>query len=202
LQYAVKAVADVVIAGILLAVLSPLMLIIGVCCRLDGGPAFFVQKRLGKDGEIFDCLKFRSMVIDGEKVLREAFARDAELQKEWAETQKLRNDPRVTPIGRFLRKTSLDELPQLLNVLSQDMSLVGPRPIVQGEVPRYGAQIGFYYSVRPGITGLWQISGRSNTSYNRRVELDVEYVVGWSIWRDVAILIKTLPALLVREGAY
>jgi undecaprenyl-phosphate galactose phosphotransferase len=201
-QYAIKAAADVVIAVILLAVLSPVMLLIGVCCRLDGGPAFFVQKRLGKGGETFDCLKFRSMVMDGETVLREAFARDTELQKEWVHTQKLRNDPRVTRVGRFLRKTSLDELPQLLNVVFLDMSMVGPRPIVQSEVPRYGARIGLYYSVRPGITGLWQISGRSNTSYNRRVELDVEYITGWSIWRDIAIILKTLPALLVREGAY
>ena len=120
---------------------------------------------------------------------------------EWAASRKLSQDPRVTPVGRLLRKTSLDELPQLLNVLRLNMSLVGPRPIVESEIPLYGEHIAHYYAVRPGLTGLWQVSGRSNTSYERRVQLDVWYVNNWSMWHDVAVLLKTLPAVLRHQGA-
>ena len=128
-------------------------------------------------------------------------ARDPAARAEWDATQKLRDDPRVTKYGRLMRDTSLDELPQLLNVLRGEMSLVGPRPIVQAEVPRYGSDIQLYHDAIPGLTGLWQVSGRSDTSYQRRVELDCEYVRTWSFWKDVAILFKTVPAVLLRRGA-
>jgi UDP-galactose-lipid carrier transferase len=141
------------------------------------------------------------MVTNSDRVLTDLLARDPDATAEWQATQKLRRDPRVTPIGRFLRKTSLDELPQLVNVLRGDMSLVGPRPIVAAERRFYGKHIDDYYSIRPGITGLWQISGRSDTSYERRVELDVWYVRNWTLWRDVVILLKTLPIVLLRRGA-
>ena len=128
-------------------------------------------------------------------------ANEPAAREEWFATQKLRNDPRVTPIGRILRKTSLDELPQLLNIMRGEMSLVGPRPIVDAEVARYGQEISFYYETRPGITGLWQVSGRSNTSYDHRVSLDVWYVRNWTLWHDLAILLKTIPAVLKKDGA-
>jgi lipopolysaccharide/colanic/teichoic acid biosynthesis glycosyltransferase len=141
------------------------------------------------------------MVVDSERVFQDILARDAALAAEWSETRKLAEDPRVTRVGRFLRRTSLDELPQLINVLCLEMSLVGPRPIVESEVPLYGEHIAHYYATRPGITGLWQVSGRSNTSYARRVQLDVWYVNNWSVWNDVAVLLKTIPAVLGRRGA-
>jgi undecaprenyl-phosphate galactose phosphotransferase len=142
------------------------------------------------------------MVTNSAEALQHVLATDREAAAEWAATQKLRHDPRVTRVGRLLRKTSLDELPQLFNVLRLDMSLVGPRPIVTKEVDRYGDDIAFYYETRPGITGLWQVSGRNTTSYSHRVQLDTWYVKNWTIWHDVAILAKTIPAVLQRRGAY
>jgi lipopolysaccharide/colanic/teichoic acid biosynthesis glycosyltransferase len=168
----------------------------------SGGPMFFAHRRIGIGGKPFYCLKFRTMVTDADLVLKEAIAHDPALAAEWNATQKLRNDPRVTRIGRFLRMTSLDELPQLINVLLRHMSLVGPRPIVESEVRFYGDDIAHYYNTRPGLTGLWQVSGRSNTSYTRRVQLDVWYVNNWSVWLDIAVLLKTLPAVLARTGAH
>ena len=156
---------------------------------------------MGAGGRPFYCLKFRTMVVDADRVLDEALARDPALAAEWAASRKLVDDPRVTRIGRFLRKTSLDELPQLINVLRLEMSLVGPRPIVESEVPLYGEAIAQYHATRPGITGLWQVSGRSNTSYARRVQLDVWYVNNWTVWNDIAVLLKTIPAVLGRRGA-
>jgi Undecaprenyl-phosphate galactose phosphotransferase WbaP len=192
---------DQIVAALLLVLLSPLFLAIASLVRADGGPAFFGHKRLGMNGETFRCLKFRTMVIDADKVLRELLARNREAQAEWAATQKLREDPRITPIGHFLRKTSLDELPQLLNVLRGEMSLVGPRPIVEAELTHYGRNIAYYYETRPGMTGLWQVSGRSDASYGRRVQLDLWYVRNWTLWHDVAILLKTIPAVLKKDGA-
>ena len=141
------------------------------------------------------------MVSNSSDVLRALLERDPAAKAEWDDTQKLTNDPRITHIGRLLRATSLDELPQLINILRQDMSLVGPRPIVEQEIVRYGENIVYYYETKPGLTGLWQVSGRSDTSYVQRVQLDCWYVRNWSMWHDVAILAKTVPAVLLRKGA-
>ncbi|MFT8421392.1 sugar transferase [Gluconacetobacter dulcium] len=197
-----KRVMDVMIAAAMLFFAMPAMLAIVVLVRRDGGAALFGHNRIGENGRIFRCLKFRSMVANADEVLKELLERDEAAREEWASTQKLRHDPRITRLGRFLRATSLDELPQLLNVLRGDMSLVGPRPIVQAEVERYGENITYYYATRPGLTGLWQVSGRSNTSYARRVALDSAYVRHWTFWKDVLILLKTIPAVLRHDGAH
>ena len=196
-----KTLFDQAVALLMIVLLAPLLLVVALMIRADGGPAFYGHRRIGENGRSFRCLKFRSMVQNGDAVLQELLATNPAAREEWLATQKLREDPRVTPIGRFLRQTSLDELPQLFNVLRREMSLVGPRPIVEAEVDRYGRDISFYYETRPGITGLWQVSGRSNTSYEARVRLDVWYVRNWSLWHDFAILLKTIPAVLAKEGA-
>jgi undecaprenyl-phosphate galactose phosphotransferase len=198
----VKSAIDMLAAAMLLVLSSPVFLTAAIINLFSDGPLFFAHQRLGIGGKMFPCLKFRTMVVDGDRLLMEAFERDPALKAEWEATQKLRYDPRVTRFGRFLRKTSLDELPQLINVIRRQMSLVGPRPIVQSEVRFYGDDIAHYYNTRPGVTGLWQVSGRSNTSYARRVQLDVWYVNNWSIWLDIAVLLKTLPAVLARTGAH
>jgi Undecaprenyl-phosphate galactose phosphotransferase WbaP len=197
-----KAFIDVIVAAVLLIVTSPLFLVLAIASRLDGGPTFFAHRRVGAGGRPFYCLKFRTMVVDADRVLNETLARDPVLAAEWAATRKLVDDPRVTRLGHFLRKTSLDELPQLINVLRLEMSLVGPRPIVESEIPFYGKDIALYYAIRPGLTGLWQVSGRSNTSYARRVQLDVWYVNNWTIWHDIVVLLKTIPAVFCRHGAH
>lgn len=196
-----KMAVDIMIAALLLAITSPLFLILVIINRLDGNPTLFAHRRVGAGGTPFYCLKFRTMVVDADRVLAETLARNPAQAAAWAASRKLVDDPRVTRVGRFLRKTSLDELPQLINVLRLEMSLVGPRPIVESEVPFYGEHIGQYYAIRPGITGLWQVSGRSNLSYVRRVQLDVWYVNNWTIWHDIVILLKTIPAVLSRQGA-
>jgi undecaprenyl-phosphate galactose phosphotransferase len=196
-----KSTMDILIALVALAVTAPLFIVISIANMLDGGPVLFRQRRIGAGGRSFYCLKFRTMVVDADRALQAAFAKNPALAIEWEERRKLANDPRVTRLGRFLRKTSLDELPQLLNVLRRDMSLVGPRPIVEGEVYLYGNNIAQYYATRPGLTGLWQVSGRSNTSYARRVQLDVWYVNNWTFWHDIAVLLKTIPVVFGREGA-
>jgi Undecaprenyl-phosphate galactose phosphotransferase WbaP len=193
---------DIVVASFSLAVLSPLFLILALLVRRDGGKAFFGHERLGRDGKMFRCLKFRSMVPDADKALEEHLAANSNARAEWKRDRKLKADPRVTALGAFMRRTSLDELPQLFNVLRGDMSLVGPRPIVYAEARKYAADAVHYYRVRPGITGLWQVSGRNDVSYERRVQLDIWYVRNWSLWRDMAILCKTVPVLLKRTGAY
>ncbi len=196
-----KSLCDVIAAAILLILLGPLLLILAALSRTDGGPAFYSQPRIGIGGRPFRCIKFRTMVVDAEIRLARLLAEDMELAAEWQSTRKLRNDPRITPIGRFLRKTSLDELPQLFNVLRGEMSLIGPRPIAESEMPLYGANIDHYLGAKPGLTGIWQVSGRSNTTYERRVELDAWYVRNWTLWNDVAILVRTIPAVLRRDGA-
>ena len=198
----VKCMIDVPAATLLLVLSSPVFLIAAILNLFSDGPLFFMHQRLGAGGKLFPCLKFRTMVVDAERVLKEKLDQDPALKAEWEATQKLRHDPRVTPIGRILRKTSLDELPQLINVIRREMSLVGPRPIVESEVRFYGEDIAHYYNARPGVTGVWQVSGRSNTSYARRVQLDVWYVNNWSVWLDIAVLLKTLPAVLARKGAH
>jgi Undecaprenyl-phosphate galactose phosphotransferase WbaP len=198
----IKAAIDIILASLLLVLSSFLFLILAFASRLDGGPMLFAHRRVGAGGRPFYCLKFRTMVIDADGVLEAALARDPALAAEWEATRKLVDDPRVTRLGRILRKTSLDELPQLINVLRLEMSLVGPRPIVESEVPLYGEAIAQYYATRPGLTGLWQVSGRSNTSYARRVQLDVWYVNNWTVWNDIAVLFKTIPVVLRRQGAH
>lgn len=196
-----KLLLDFTAAACLLALSAPLMLAIAWQVRRDGGPALFRHQRIGANGRIFPCMKFRTMRTDADAALAEILARDPSAAAEWSATQKLRDDPRITPIGQVLRRTSLDELPQLFNVLRGEMSLVGPRPIVASEVRFYGKHIADYYEARPGITGLWQVSGRSDTSYPRRVQLDVWYVRNWMLWHDIAILLKTVPVVLFRRGA-
>ncbi len=197
----VKSVFDQCTALVILVLTSPLLLIIAVMVSLDGGPFIFGHRRVGRNGREFRCLKFRTMLTDGDVVLARTLADDPVAAAEWAANHKLRNDPRVTRIGRFLRVTSLDELPQLLNVVRGEMSLVGPRPIVRAEIARYGRDFNYYVRVKPGLTGLWQVSGRSDTSYRQRIDYDVEYVKTWSLWRDVLILVKTVEVILMRKGS-
>jgi len=202
LQRSAKRAKDMLVSGSALLVLSPIMIAIALLVKRDGGPCLFGHSRLGKNGEIFKCLKFRSMIHNSQEVLARHLAENPEARAEREADHKLKNDPRVTRIGSFLRKTSLDELPQLINVLKGEMSLVGPRPIVSAEVVKYDRAIAHYYSVSPGITGLWQISGRNDVSYEQRVMLDSFYVRNWSLWRDITIMLKTVPALINRSGAY
>ena len=180
------------------------MLIISILVFLeDRGNPFFVQPRLGQDGKTFACFKFRSMHKNAEKMLTKWKAENNPIYQEYvANNFKLANDPRVTRIGRFLRKTSLDELGQLINVLKLDMSLVGPRPLLARELPDYDDGMFYYSEVRPGITGMWQVSGRSKTSFSDRCRLDTWYIKNWSLWYDIVILIKTISVVIKRDGAF
>jgi Undecaprenyl-phosphate galactose phosphotransferase WbaP len=197
-----KRVFDTFTALVLLVLLSPIMVLIAFLIRRDGGPALFAHPRVGKRKIIFKCYKFRTMVIDAEQQLEQLLQQQPELRTQWENERKLRHDPRVNGFGRFLRATSLDELPQLINVIRGEMSLVGPRPVVNAELPRYGDQLGYYLMVRPGMTGLWQVSGRSDLDYDTRVYLDTWYVKNWSLWHDQIILFKTIDVVLRRAGAY
>ena len=198
----IKRAFDIVASSILIAVASPVLLFLALRIRLDGGPVFFMQLRVGKGGHAFNCFKLRSMHVDAEKRLDELLEANSALKEEWSRNFKLSNDPRVTEIGRFCRRTSLDEVPQLINVLKGDMSLVGPRPLLFNEVDRYGDSLELYQLVRPGITGAWQISGRSNTTFEDRIALDEWYIRNWSIYYDVFCLIKTIDAVFDKKGAY
>lgn len=201
-QPALKRAMDVVMAGVLLLLGLPVFALLALLVRLDGGPVFFAHERVGFGGRRFGCLKFRSMVTDSTARLEALLASDPAARAEWDATRKLRHDPRITWMGRFLRVSSLDELPQLLNVLRGEMSLVGPRPVVAAELTlHYGAAARHYLSVRPGITGLWQVSGRSTTSYDTRVALDVRYATNPSLLEDMRILLRTPAAVLLRRGA-
>lgn len=199
---AVKRGFDMVVAALLLLSLSPFFIVVAWLTRRDGGPAFFGQPRVGRNGELFTCYKFRSMRVDADRLLQELLARDPVAREEFDTFRKLKHDPRITGIGHFLRRTSLDELPQLWNVLRGEMSLVGPRPIMTEEMPRFGENLAYYLETRPGMTGLWQVSGRNRLPFQRRVELDAWYVRNWSLWHDLAILLKTVKVVLRREGAY
>jgi Undecaprenyl-phosphate galactose phosphotransferase WbaP len=202
-NWIIKRTLDLVLTGIGGILILPLAIVIGFCVRLDSeGPVFYYQKRLGRGGKEFRAWKFRTMLQNADQILQEHLERNPELRYEWERDHKLKNDPRVTRVGSFLRKTSLDELPQLWNVLRGDMSLVGPRPIVHAEISRYGNSFSSYTSVPGGITGMWQVSGRSNTSYAERVSLDEYYVRNWSVWLDLYILCRTLGVVLLRKGAY
>ena len=198
----IKRLFDIVVSGMVLLLLSPAMLMIAVMVKRDGGPVFFGHRRIGKGGKAFYCLKFRTMIAGSADVLRRHLEESPEAKAEWDATHKLKNDPRITRFGAFLRSSSLDELPQLINVLRGQMSLVGPRPIVKAEIKKYQQDIAHYYRVSPGVTGLWQVSGRNDVTYEQRVQMDSWYVRNWSLWHDIAILCKTFPALLKRHGAY
>lgn len=194
---------DVFVAVAILVVTLPFLLLLAlVLYASDPGPIFFAHRRIGYRGRHFRCLKFRSMKVDSDAILREHLDANPRARHEWQETQKLRSDPRVTPIGALMRKLSLDEFPQLINVLKGDMSIVGPRPIVDDEVSRYGRYFAHYCSVRPGLTGLWQTSGRSDTSYRRRVAMDVSYVERKSIAFDWWLVCRTVPVLVSAKGSY
>ena len=194
------------VAGALLALLIalPVLLIIATAVATDGGPVFYGHRRIGRGGQSFACLKFRTMRTDSDEVLATLLARDERAALEWAMRRKLRDDPRVTRVGRMLRVSSLDELPQLFNVLRGEMSLVGPRPVVQAELDQYyaGEAGASYLSVRPGLTGLWQVSGRSDVDYEDRVALDCAYVRDLSLGSDMRLLARTVGALMRRAGAY
>lgn len=197
-----KRVFDIVVASIGLVFLLPVLAIAYVLARFqDGGPAFFGSPRIGLHGKAFKCWKFRSMVVDADERLAALLASDPDAAREWDETQKLRNDPRITTIGRFLRKSSIDELPQLVNVIRGEMSLVGPRPVTRGELTRYDLNAIHYLLVRPGVTGPWQVSGRSNSTYEKRVQLDKTYALRRTFWSDAVLLVKTVPAVLFGRGA-
>lgn len=198
-----KRIFDIVLTVVGGLLISPVLLGIAVWVKHDSpGPAVYKHRRVGKDGKEFDCYKFRSMCVDSAERLAKLLATDPAAKEEWDRTFKLKNDPRITKSGAFLRKTSLDELPQLLNVLKGEMSLVGPRPIVQKEVPRYEEFIKEYYMVPPGITGMWQVSGRSDIDYPERVSMDSWYVHNWSIWLDIVLLWRTVSVVLKHKGAY
>ena len=194
---------DICVSILAGAAFLPVLLLAALAIRLTGrGPILFVQQRMGRGGEAFPCLKFRSMAVDAQERLEQLLASDPQARAEWARDQKLRKDPRITPVGALLRKTSLDELPQLFNVLLGHMSIVGPRPIIAAEIERYGARYADYCSVRPGITGLWQISGRNDVSYGTRVRLDSLYARRKSLGYDVTICLRTIPAVLGPNGSY
>jgi len=197
-----KRLFDIVGSVAFIMLLSPLLVYISLKVRKDGGPAIYGHERIGQNGKPFKCLKFRSMVINSKEVLDELLENNAQARQEWDLTFKLKYDPRITTIGHFLRRTSLDELPQLFNVLKGEMSLVGPRPIITAELERYYDEVEYYLLSKPGMTGLWQVSGRSEVDYSTRVYLDAWYVKNWSMWNDIAILFKTVSVVLRREGAY
>lgn len=200
---AVKRSIDFVGALLGTFLITPILLLIALAIRLDSpGPAVYRARRLGRDGELFDCFKFRSMHRDAEAKLKEVLDADPALKAEFEATHKLKEDPRVTRVGAFLRKTSLDEFPQLFNVIRGEMSLVGPRPIVKAEIEKYGEVYEIYKQVRPGMTGYWQANGRSDTSYDERVAMDKFYVANWTLWLDIIILMQTVKVVLLSRGAY
>ncbi|URA09631.1 undecaprenyl-phosphate galactose phosphotransferase WbaP [Thermospira aquatica] len=199
-----KRTIDIVGSLVGLVLLSPLLLVVAFIIKLTSpGKIVYKQQRIGKNGKPFYLYKFRSMYPDADERLKDILASDPKAKEEWETKRKLTNDPRITPIGKFIRKTSIDELPQLWNILKGDISIVGPRPVSAEEIEKFYKEYQvYYYSVRPGLTGLWQVSGRSNTDYNYRVQTDVWYVENWSLWLDIVIILKTFEVLIKREGAY
>ncbi|EPA0076050.1 MULTISPECIES: undecaprenyl-phosphate galactose phosphotransferase WbaP [Enterobacter] len=198
----VKRTFDIICSILIILVSSPLLAFLYYKVTRDGGPAIYGHMRVGRHGKLFPCYKFRSMVLNSQEVLQQLLDSDHEARAEWERDFKLKNDPRITPVGRFIRKTSLDELPQLFNVLRGQMSLVGPRPIISEELVRYDENVDYYLMAKPGMTGLWQVSGRNDVDYDTRVYFDSWYVKNWSLWNDIAILFKTVKVVLHRDGAY
>jgi Undecaprenyl-phosphate galactose phosphotransferase WbaP len=193
---------DIVVSVLLLTLLAPLFAWLVLKVRQTDGPAFFGHQRISLQGQAFPCYKFRTMVTNSAEVLERLLREDPEAREQWEREFKLKTDPRITPIGDLLRRTSLDELPQLWNVLRGEMSLVGPRPVIRDELEKYGEDVSYYLQVRPGMTGLWQVSGRNDVDYETRVALDAWYVRNWSLWNDIVILLKTVRVVLARDGAY
>lgn len=193
---------DIVGAMGIIILLSPALLVLSLMVAHDGGSPIYGHERIGFNGRKFKCLKFRSMVINSQEVLQEVLRTDPVARAEWNKDFKLKNDPRITRIGHFIRRTSLDELPQLWNVVRGDMSLVGPRPVIEDELIRYASDVDYYLMAKPGMTGLWQVSGRNDVDYDTRVYFDSWYVKNWSLWNDIAILFKTISVVLRRDGAY
>lgn len=198
----IKRITDIVLSLFALILFSPLFLGLYLIIRKDGGKAIYGHPRIGQNGKMFHCLKFRTMVEDAEPVLRALLENDPLAKQEWERDFKLKNDPRITKIGHTLRRTSLDELPQLWNVLKGEMSLVGPRPVVSEELARYDGDVDYYFMAKPGMTGLWQVSGRNDVDYTKRVYFDSWYVKNWSLWNDFVILCKTCRVVFQRAGAY
>ncbi len=200
---ALKRVFDFVVALMAIIILSPLLICVALAVRLsDGGPALFGHKRVGFSGKTFKCWKFRSMVPDSEVIFQNYLSENPHAALEWKQNQKIKNDPRITPLGHVLRKYSIDELPQLFNILMGDMSFVGPRPIQKVEYEKYGYSLRHYLSTRPGLTGLWQVSGRSDSTYQKRVAFDRYYVTHWGMLTDIALIIKTVPVAVSGSGSY
>jgi Undecaprenyl-phosphate galactose phosphotransferase WbaP len=198
-----KTCIDLSVAILIGVIALPILMLLAICIWLDSpGPVFFRQTRIGQGGHTFQALKFRTMAVNADLLLERYLADQPELRQLWQQNQKLKYDPRLTRLGRLLRRTSLDELPQLWNVLRGEMSLVGPRPIIAAEIERYANKFSLYTRVKPGLTGLWQVSGRNNTSYDDRVSLDAYYVRNWSVWLDAYILLRTPWVVLTAEGAY
>ncbi len=199
----IKTIFDYVLTITGTIAISPILIIIALWIYKDSpGPVIFKHRRIGKNGKEFNCYKFRSMCVDAKERLEQLLKTDPKAKAEWEKDFKLKNDPRITKSGAFLRKTSLDELPQIFNVLKGEMSLVGPRPIIKDEMIRYGEYINDYLMVKPGITGMWQVSGRSDTDYKQRIQLDIWYVRNWSVWLDTMLLWRTVKIVLQCKGAY
>ncbi|WP_112335824.1 sugar transferase [Rhizobium miluonense] len=198
-----KRIFDVSTALTALVLISPLFLLLMLLVKLsDPGPVFYGHRRIGHNGKTFRCLKFRTMVVNGDKVLHSYLQANPKALEEWRATRKLQNDPRVTTVGSVLRKLSLDELPQLINIIRGEMSVVGPRPVVEDELERYETAAIYYLQSRPGLTGLWQVSGRNDVSYESRVAFDTHYVKNWSLSSDMVIIAKTIPAVCLSRGSY
>ena len=203
LEHALKRIFDLASVVVILALFGWLMVIIALLIRMNGRSVIFGHERVGRGGRTFQCYKFRSMVPNSQQVLQELLERDPQARIEWERDFKLKDDPRITRIGRFIRKTSLDELPQLWNVVKGEMSIVGPRPVVQEEFDLYyGHAREHYLSVPPGLTGLWQVSGRNDLDYEQRVELDKRYVESWNVFSDFLIVMRTVKVMVARRGAY
>lgn len=203
LQVLAKRAFDILFAATFLLLSFPFLVLLSIMLQIDSpGSLFFVQRRVGRHGRQFGCIKFRTMQENADQLLERILAESPEARREWEADHKLRNDPRISRLGRIVRKLSLDELPQLVNILRGEMSVVGPRPIVSAEVPKYGAFIADYCAVKPGLTGLWQVSGRNDTTYDQRVQFDVEYRKRASFLLDISIVLRTLPAVLLVRGSY
>lgn len=198
-----KRMFDVAIVIALLPLWGPLLMVLAIAVKCTSpGPVFFSHRRIQRGGSFFSMWKFRTMCVNSAEVLEQHLAAHPEERNEWNRTHKLRRDPRITPLGHFLRRSSLDELPQVWNILSGKMSLVGPRPIVAAEAVKYGSNFTYYLAVKPGLTGLWQASGRSTLSYTQRVQLDRRYAESWSLWQDTKIILRTIPCVMNSDGAY
>lgn len=194
---------DILAAVMALVFLSPIFLLIAALVKFtDGGQVFYGHPRIGHNGRSFRCLKFRTMRQDGDRILKEHLRANPQAYAEWRATRKLKDDPRVTIVGTVLRKLSLDELPQLFNIIRGDMSVVGPRPVVEDELELYEGAAAYYLRSRPGLTGLWQVSGRNDVSYASRIAFDTHYVKNWSFTRDVVIVARTIPAVCLSRGSY